>query len=68
MSVDAASCESSVLIAKRIPGKNIWEERRNKQIALGAALKMSSVGESEKRLIDRAKVIFDFLYGSEESK
>jgi len=61
ITVPDVACESPNPLTK-----NIWERRRYKQIALEAALKMSSVGEPEKRLVDRAKVIFDFLYGSEE--
>jgi hypothetical protein len=43
-----------------VPEKRYWKYQ-----ALQAALKMSSVGEPEVRLVERAKVIFDFLYGSE---
>jgi hypothetical protein len=45
---------------------SVWENRNLRQIALEAALKLASVAEPEKRVIERARVIFDFLYGEDK--
>lgn len=42
-----------------------WVKRQCRQTALDAALKLSSVAEPEKRVVERARVIYDFLYGEE---
>lgn len=43
-----------------------WQKRQSRQTALEAALKMSTTAEPEARLIQRATVIYNFLYGEDK--